>query len=273
MEMVSLVDFVKSGEVFEKIEWIYDQIVSDFDFGNLEWFVKINNFLDFKRIDKSKKTLFILDKLLYENIDDFWDIKNFCILDMNFGISSFGNKISISNIEPTSVINQNIDIYEPCDLISFLHCLEFEGKNYIRINDYHLPLNFSDDNEVKEFVDLTNKWFDGDNLTLITTGSMLPEIVRTAHLLNENGLFPSIWVLNKLNIDLNSIDFGSKNIVFVLDLIKSDLYERYIKDKLKNFNIKFIYPNYSKISTVLDEYRYQDVLFDSESLFELIKNN
>ncbi len=273
MEMVSLVDFVRSGEIFEKIEWIYDQIVSDFDFGNLEWFVKINNFLDFKKIDKSKKTLFILDKLLYNNIDDFWDIKGFCILDMNFGINSFGNKLGISKFEPVSLINQNINIYDPCDLMSFLYYLGLEGKNYIRINNYHLPLNFSDDNEVKEFVDLTNKWFDGDNLILITTWSMLPEIVRTAHLLNENGLLPSIWVLNKLNIDLNPVSFNSKNIIFVIDLIKSDLYEKFIKDKLKNFNIKFIYSNYSKISTVLDEYRYQNVLFDSKSLFELIKNN
>jgi hypothetical protein len=102
---------------------------------------------------------------------------------------------------------------------------------------------------------------------------MLPEIVRTAHLLNENGLFSTVIVLNKLTIDLNFIDLNSKNIIFVMDIVKSDAHEISIKNKFKGFNIKFIYPNYSKITTILDEYRYQDLLFDAESLFNLIKKN
>ena len=57
MEMVNLVDFVKSWEIFEKIEWYYDRIVSDFDFWDLEWFIKINNISDLNNIDKSKKNI------------------------------------------------------------------------------------------------------------------------------------------------------------------------------------------------------------------------
>lgn len=271
MEIVNLVDFVKSWEIFDKIEWIYDQIISDFDFWNLEWFVKINNFLDFDNIDKSKKTLFILDKLLYENINQILDISQFCILDMNFWINSFGNKLSISNIDPDIFINKNIDIYEPCDLISLIGYLESKWKNYIRINTNDLPLNFSANGDVRDFIDLSNHWFEWDNLTLITSGSLLPEIIRTSHLLNENWLFVNVFVLNKINIDLSSLNINSKNIIFVLDFFDDNQYQKMIKNKLKWFNIKFIYPNYFNINTILYEYRYQNLWFDAESLFTRIK--
>jgi hypothetical protein len=48
--------------------------------------VKIEKLLDFKNIDKSKTTLFILDKLLPENISEYFDMDNFAILDLNFGL-------------------------------------------------------------------------------------------------------------------------------------------------------------------------------------------
>ncbi len=273
MEMVNLVDFVKSWEIFEKIEWYYDRIVSDFDFWNLEWFIKINNISDLNNIDKSKKILFILDKLLYDNIVNFFDMKEICILDMNFWINSFGNKLSISNTDIVKLLDYNIDIYEPCDLISFLNYLELDGKCYVRINKNDLPLNFSDDSQVKDFIDMTSRWFDWESMTVVTTWSMLPEVIRTNHLLNENGIFPGIFILNKLNADLNDIDFKSKNIVFIIDIFQSDFYELFINNKFKDFNIKFIYPNYSKITSILDEYRFQDLLFDAESLYFIIKNN
>ena len=271
MEIVNLVDFVKSWEIFEKIEWSYEQIVSDFDFWDLEWFIKINNISDLNNIDKSKKTLFILDKLLYNNIANFFDMKEFCILDMNFWINSFGNKISTSNIDIPSLLNHSIDAYEPCDLISFLNYLELDGKTYIRINKNDLPLNFSYDGKVKDYFDLSNKWFDWDSITLITTWSMLPEIIRTAHLLNDSWLFVSIVILNKLNADFNSLKVELKNVVFVLDIFDNNQFQNIIREKLKWLALKFIYPDYSKITTILDEYRYHDLLFDAESLFDRVK--
>lgn len=219
MDIANLVDFVKTGEVFDKIDWNFEQVVSDFDFWDLKWFLHINTFVDFNKVDKSKKTLFVLDKLLYENVVDFLDIKDFCILDMNFGISSIARKLSISNINPKDIIDQNIDIYEPLDLISFLHYLWKDGKNYIRINSFDTSSNFCYNNEVMDFIDLSNKWFDGDNFTIITTWSLLPEIIRTSHLLNENGIFVKVIVLNKINIEFSTLKLDSKNVIFVLDLI------------------------------------------------------
>ena len=64
MDIVKLVEFAKAWELFDKVDWQYQQVVSDFNFGDIDWFLHIKNIVDFNQIDKSKKTLFILDKLL-----------------------------------------------------------------------------------------------------------------------------------------------------------------------------------------------------------------
>ena len=44
MEFVWLVDYIKEWELFEKIDWEYEQIVSDYDFSDFDlWnFVRLN---------------------------------------------------------------------------------------------------------------------------------------------------------------------------------------------------------------------------------------
>jgi hypothetical protein len=43
----------------------------------------IRKISDLEKVQKGKKTLFILDKLLVENISDFFDMENISILDLN----------------------------------------------------------------------------------------------------------------------------------------------------------------------------------------------
>jgi len=273
MEIINLVEFVKSWEMFEKIEGHYQQIVSDFDFGRLEWFVKIDNIWDFKKIDKTKRTLFIIDKILYKNIKEFFDMKNFSIIDMNFWINSCGNKLTTSKLDVKFFLDEHIDIYEPYDLSSFLFNLELDGKNYIRINQNELPLNFGEENSNKDFLDLSSKWFDGQDLVLISSGSMISEIIRVNYLLAENWIFTSIVLLNKLSLDMEILKLNSKNLIFILDIENTKFYEKLVETKLKGFNIKFIYPEYWKFTTILNEYICQDFEFDAEFLFEKIKKS
>lgn len=267
MEVVNLIDLIKSGEIFEKIEWKFEQIVSDYDFWDLENFIKINNFADLQNIDKNKKTLFILDKLVYNNIDMFWNMSDLTILDMNFGMDSLANKIGFSNTDICSLSNQNIDIYEPMDLISLINILSFDQKKYIRIPNANLAKYLSDDLEYNDFFDLSDKWFDGEDLCVLTTGAFLSETVRMMSSLWEKTLALSIIIINKLNLDFSKIKFWSKNIVFIIDLKKDSEYEKLIAKQLKWFNIKFIYPNYEKkIVSVLDEYKYENYCFDAQSI-------
>lgn len=270
MDIVKLVEFVKAWELFDKVDWQYQQVVSDFNFGDIDWFLHIKNIVDFNQIDKSKKTLFILDKLLVENISDYFDMKNFTILDMNFWISWYGKKIWMSILDIGDLIKKDIDVYEPLDLISMLYYLEKDGKNYLRINNFDLPSNFVYDNEVIEVFSLENHWFSGDNFTIVTSWAMLPEIVRAAHLLNENWIFVDIVVLNKLNFKENECLLKNKNLIFVIDLMVSNLYEEWVRDNIKLSNIMFICPKYGNLTTVLDEYINEETNFDARLLFKRI---
>jgi hypothetical protein len=99
---------------------------------------------------------------------------------------------------------------------------------------------------------------------------MLPEIVRVAHILNEHGLFVDVFILNKLNFDLDermeALLTHNTNLMFVLDLVNSSLYENWFNSKIKDVNVKFIYPKYKKLATVLDEYKKEETSFDAEGL-------
>jgi len=274
MDIVNLVDFVKAGELFDKVDWIFDQVVSDFDFWDLENFIKINTILDFDKIDKSKSTLFVLDNLLPENVSDFFDMKNFCILDLNFGIYGYGHKNGISKIDLWYILNNWIDIYEPFDLLSLLHNIEKTWNKYIRIDSKNLPWWFSDESE-NNIVFMDKHGLSWDAFCIVTTGSMLPEIVRTVNILNDDGLFVDVFVLNKLNFDLDKKIkeklSNTKNLVFISDLFNSDNYEKWIKTKIKGVNLKFVYPKYENLSTVLNEYKAEETKFDALWLVERLK--
>lgn len=280
MDIVKLVDFVQSGELFEKIEWDFDQIVSDFDFSQVEeveWFVMINKKWDFDKINKSKTTLFILDKLLPENISEYLDMDNFTILDLNFGLSGYGNKIGLSKLDLWWLISKGIYIYEPLDLISLLWDIELDEKNskkYIRINNFDLPWNFVNGN-VEDIISMSDLGLSWWAFTIVTTWSMFPEIVRLANILNEHWLFVDVFVLNRLDFELDdkmkALITHNNNIMFVLDLFNTDEYENWVNLKIKDVNIKFIYPEYNNLTTVLDEYKKEETFFDAEGLVNRLK--
>ncbi len=277
MDIVKLVDFVKNGELFEKIEWDYEQIVSDFDFSKFECvdgFIEINQIWDLSKINKSKTTLFILDKLLPENISEYFDMDQFTILDLNFGLSGYGNKLWLSKLDLWDLISQEISVYEPLDLISLLDDVELNNKKYIRINDSDLPGNFVN-GDVKDIVSMSDSGLSGWAFTIITTWTMLPEIVRVAHILNEHGLFVDVFILNKLNFDLDekmqALLTHNTNIMFVIDSMNFDSYENWINSKLKDVNVKVICPEYKNLTTVFDEYKNEETLFDAEGLVNRLK--
>ncbi len=257
MDIVRFVEYIKEWELFEKID--FDQIVSDFDF-ETENFIKINDFWDFNKVNKNKKTLFILDKLLIENISNFFDMDNICILDLNSGFFSYGNKIWVSRYDIADLMNLGFDIYEPIDLFSMLSQLDKTGKAYIRVSDLDMPVDFVNSQE-EEIVSMENVWFLW-NMTIVSTWIMFTELVRLRNLLDEQWIHTKVTILNKLNFwDISAFQWDD-NLVFVLDLFNHKWYEKFLKDKFKWKNLNFIYPSYNKLSTVLDEYKMEELEFD-----------
>lgn len=267
MDIVRFVEYIKEWELFEKID--FDQIVSDFDF-ETENFIKIDSIWDFDNIDKWEKTLFILDKLLIENISDFFDMDNICILDLNSGFFSYGSKIGVSKYDITELMKAGFNIYEPIDLFSMLAQLDQSGKNYIRISDLDMPVDFVKSQE-KEIVSMENVWFTG-NMTIVSTGIMFTELIRLRNLLDEQWIHVKISILNKLNFDDLSLFKWDDNLNFVLDLLNYKWYENFLKGKLKWKNLNFIYPSYDKLSTVLDEYKMEELEFDVVNLVNKLLN-
>jgi hypothetical protein len=265
MDIVRLVEYVREWEIFDKID--FDQIVSDYSFDdvdNISNFIKINNISDLIKVDKNKKTLFILDRLLIENISEYMDMGNISIIDLNAWLFSYGNKIGISKYDIVELFKLWFNVFEPLDLFSMLNFLDKTWKNYIRICDIDLPTNFVNSN-YNEIISLDDKWFIG-NMTLVSTWMMFTEVVRLANLLNEQWIHVKIKILNKLNFDDMTPLSNDENIVFILDLLNHTGYENYLKDKLKWKNLNFIYPSYHKLSTMLDEYKMEELEFDVESL-------
>lgn len=271
MEFVRLVDYVKEWELFEKIEWEYEQIVSDYNFWNID-FVRIKKFSDLKKVDLTKKTLFILDKLLLDNIFHvLWKMEEFAVIDMNFWITWYWKKIWHTKLIIHELLNLWIEIYEPYDLLSFL--MELSGndwKKYFRITNLDLPENISNW-ERKNHLSLEWFWFNWWNFSIVTTWSMLAEIVRFWNLLQEKWLSTQIFVLNKLD-ELELSEFWNrKSIVFVFDWNNFG-YEEFVKGKLWIENLKFIMPKYGDVSTVIDEYILESAEISAEDLLRRFEN-
>ena len=264
MEFVRFVDYIKEWELFEKIDWEYEQIVSDYNFLNIDY-IKIKQFSDLKKVDLKKKTLFILDKLLLDNIFDLlWNIEKFAVIDMNFGITWYGKKIWHTKKVVRELLDLWIEIYEPYDLLSFLVELSWnDWRKYFRVTNLDLPENISNW-EKKSYLSLEWFWFNWWSLSIVTTWAMLAEIIRFWNLLTENWLNSEIIVLNKLHDFDNSKILNNGNLVFIVDWKSLD-YENFVNDKFWT-NMKIITPKYENLSTILDEYILESAEFAAENL-------
>jgi len=266
METINLVEFIKDWYIFEKIEQEFEQIVSDFDFWKLENFVHLKSFADFKKINPKKKTLFILDHLLLDNvIDHLKNILEYSILDLNFGSIGFSKKIWISKINIAQLTTLWIEIYEPFDLSSFLLNLDSSGKKYFRIGNFDLLVHLEGIHDNTDIISMEQYGFEDWNFAIITTWSMLIESIRLANLLQEDELEFQIFILNRLDKLESSTFWNIKNLVFIFDGLNFK-YEDLIKKVFWNKNLKFITPKYNKLSTILDDYIMENLEFDAKSL-------
>jgi hypothetical protein len=128
-------------------------------------------------------------------------------------------------------------------------------------------------------LDLLDSSFDGDSGTVFMSWSYLPIAIHSLQLLKEQWVSMDMFVFDDYNIKFskalqNSLHKTEKLFV-VVDQRPWGLYENLIKSKLFDLwlidtEVYFIYPQYEKLTTVLDDYKLEQVWFDGIWIAEQI---
>jgi hypothetical protein len=306
MSFYNLSEYVKYGLFLQDIKANnpYDIILferkfdSDLDFSkfNIKFLNQDND--SFVRqindcVDKYDNVLLILEES--NSYDVLWSIKfkaNMTIINLYVGISWFGNKNKLDSNDIGYLLNLWFDVYEPWDSNNFLKILSSDGPKYIRLNNNDLPQNLLyfeefaiiDQNllDLKDILPLVNNgynWFDG---TVLVTWSLLANTIQALRIsMDHYGNSFDLFCISKLNFELSNelIDSLKKNdlVILVIDQSYPNWFQDFIKSKFKEWGyqstrIKFIYPEYEKLNTILEEYKLEQVWLDWLAIANNIHN-
>lgn len=228
--------------------------------------------------------LVIIDNLNVSYLLPFikWNLdKNFTIINLWTGISSFINKPIPELDDISTLTNYDINVYEPYDVNIFFKMLNNRWRNYIRIANKELPIDLMwtewwDLNDGS--ITLTENMITWDNWTLIIPAYMLPECLLTIETLQKDWNHYDGFLIYDYNFELNNEIQESikktENLIVILDQTNSN-YENKIKamlwDKwLFDSQIKFIYPDVKAVTTNLADFIFQQWKFDWHGIYDAI---
>lgn len=243
---------------------------------------------------KWKKSLIILNQLNIENLTNIRDKipKWSKIINLNIWIWSIWRKLKVEIDDLDKILDKKIWIYEPFDLNTLFQQLESDEIAYLRIPYQDMPKNIFAvneddiavvDSQILQKIDFLNlQWygFKWDNWTILASWSNFSTVLQIWDTLNENWLPMDIFVINKLNWTLNPDFFSSlkktKKLITIIDALPSYSRENLLRTLAKdnwvnNFELKWLHPQYDKITTILDEYQKEQAEFDAENLFNKLK--
>lgn len=280
---MSLIKLIKEWKIIEDISKNFDVVLSDFDFKNKKIKLLDGSFEETIScyVAKNQKILLILDHLLLESIFHIiGNVSNIFIIDMHTGIYEKWNKLKESVFDVTALFSLDFDIYEPSD-IKFIEILlnKGEGKNLVRINSNETTM----ENHIglKDVNFLKDQGYDWTISTLLVSGNYWIELIKGIESNEKLHKSFGVFVINKLNFILteeliNNINI-TKNIFVIVDIKNMKLYKNYIKsllydNKLYDITINFIIPNYDNLTTIIDEYRLEEVSFDAKGIMDKILN-
>ena len=93
---------------------------------------------------------------------------------------------------------------------------------------------------------------------------MISNIIRLWNLFQDEWIDLQLFIINNFD-DINVSNFWNrKNLIFVFDWLNFD-YQKFVESKLW-FSVKFIFPEYKNIYTIIDDYLLESACFDPESL-------
>ncbi|MFZ2150512.1 MAG: hypothetical protein WAZ12_01800 [Candidatus Absconditicoccaceae bacterium] len=244
-------------------------------------------------LDNYSDVLLILDESnSYDALGGLQLKGNLTIINLHVGISGLGNKNKLDGNDISYLLNLGFEVYEPRDMNNFTKILLTQGNKYLRLNNNDLPQNlmyFKDfaiiDQKVlesKNMLSLVNNGFSGFDGAVVVSGSLLENAIQALRISSENhGYSFDLFCMSNLDIGLDNdlIESLKKHgfLIIIVDQSYPNGYQDYIRLKFKekgheSVRIKFIYPEYDKLNTVMEEYKFEQVGLDGLSIANKIQN-
>ncbi len=255
--------------------------------------------------DDYENPLFIMDELpidtFYQVLDEYFG--KITVINCNTWLSSYYSKTNPETNDITFANELEMEIFEPFDKMSLKQLLIQETKNeiktYIKLANKDYPKSLLEENQIENLtnnknnkkkdlfpaiIDLTSKQDEIVENTILCSWSILPETVQTAKLLQEeHGQLSDIFLALQRNGEWTKsfITHCKKtwNLIIICDQeynhdLKMFFEIQRKKTDLDNVSIQIVCPNLDKISTVLQEYIYEQAEFDADGIIKkIIKNN
>jgi len=233
-------------------------------------------------LSSAKRPLYIIDEYSLVNVPDvIWE-QDAVIVNLYSGISSFAYKYSPEIEDINFVLGKKVPVCEVYDLLSFLWFLRLWWSRYIRLSAIELSS--------KLFLDEEDKWTEysllsmdkfgigGWDATILCWATILSSMIQTISILQEQKIFVDVFSILNYNFDFrddlrNSLE-RSKKLIIIIDQMISDPFEKIFKDKFINIDdleMFFISPEYSEVSSYVQEFRPDQAKFDQISLMGKIK--
>ncbi len=217
---------------------------------------------------------------------------NLTIINLHVGISWLGNKNKIDWNDISYLLSLWFEVYEPRDMHNFIKILSTEWNKYLRLNDNDLPQNlmyFEDfaivDQkifEAKSLLSLVNNWFSWFDWAVLVSWSLLASAIQALRISSEHNWYSfDLFCMSNLDIELHDdlLESLKKHwlLIIVVDQSYPNWYQDYVKSKFKSkwyesVRIKFIYPEYDKLNTVMEEYKFEQAWMDGLSIANKIQN-
>jgi hypothetical protein len=244
-------------------------------------------------LDDYSNILLILDES--NSYDALWWLQikwNLSIINLHVGISWLWNKNKLDWNDISYLLNLWFNVYEPRDMHNFLKIILSEWNKYLRLNNNDLPQNlmyFEDfaivDQKIfesKDMLSLVSSWFSWFDGAVLVGWSLLASAIQALRILSENnGQSFDLFCMSNLDFELQNdlIDSLKKHwlLIIIVDQSYPNWYQEYIRSKLKekwyeSIRIKFIYPEYDKLNTVMEEYKFEQVWLDGITIANKINN-
>ena len=202
------------------------------------------------------------------------------IINLWVGITGVQNKHTIENND-YAIVGEIMPIYEPIDTTQFLQMVNAPASMYIRIANDEIADNlFSWEHAhlyAERDIPMTAFGYSGSNGTIIVQPSLLVTVTQVLqHLQTTNGLWFDLFVHTGPH-DIyseqltQSLDHTGK-LIYIHDQASSDAI-RAIEHKVSKASalhgelaVSFKNPDYTKITTILPEYMYEQIWYSTESL-------
>lgn len=234
------------------------------------------------KLDNYRSPLFILDQMSLALVDEkIFALKHITIVNLFVGISSMVHKVSPELTDISAMLHKDFQVCEPYDLWNLLQHMDGQGKKYIRLHGLEMPSKLLQDEHEKvdetKILSMDKFGFGGEEATILTSGNYLWSLIQTIHILNEQEKFFDLYAILDYSAPwsdlLKKSVMRSEKLIVVLDQKKDAELEKKFSDTLAalgNFSLDFIYPTYSGISSVLDEFRPDQAGFDQVGLMSRI---